>query len=234
LKASLQTAIRLYRSKRYAAALKELHALDDDPGDVAELAYYLGLCYTQLRNYEEALIYLEQVVTSDADLVHVYQSRMILSYIYTITGRHRLAVFELESLLESGYESAQVYAAFGFVSYETGKIAEAIDYLEKALGIDPDNANALNSLGYILAETGTDLPRALDCCKKAVRKNDRNPAYLDSLGWVHHKLGNRNEAIYHLRKALAVSNADREVADHLRKAMEGSRASGKTSGRSRP
>ncbi len=220
MKATLKNAIRLYRSKRYAAALKELGELDEEPGDVPELAYYLGLCHTQLQQYEEALIYLEQVVTSESDLVHIYQSRMILSYIYTITGRYRLARFELDSLVEAGYESAQVYAAYGFVAYETGKFEDAVNYLQQAITIDPENANALNSLGYILAEQGRNLHYALNLCKKAVRLNDGNPAYLDSLGWAHYKLGDYEEARSFIRKALAASNGDREIAAHLKAVIE--------------
>lgn len=218
--ATLQNAIRLYKNKRYTVSLKELHALDDKPGDVPEIAYYLGLCYTQLQQFEEALIYLEQVVTSDSDLVHIYQSRMILSYIYAITGRYRLARFELDSLLESGYESAQVYAAYGFVAYETKKYDEAIEKLQKAVEINPENANALNSYGYILAELEQNLQFALKLCKRAVQLDDANPAYLDSLGWLYCKTGEYDEAIRYLRRAIAGSKGDKEIADHMRVAME--------------
>jgi len=218
--ATLKNAIRLYRGKRYSAALKELHELDEEPGALPELAYYLGLCYTQLQQYEEALIYLEQVVTSESDLVHIYQSRMILSYIYTITGRYRLARFELDSLVESGYESAQVYAAYGFVCHETGKFEDAVDYLQQAITIDPENANALNSLGYILADKGQNLRYALKLCKQAVALDDTNAAYLDSLGWVHYKLGDFEEARSYLRRALSASSGDREIAAHLREVLD--------------
>ena len=201
-------------------AIKELLELDEKPSESSSIAYYLGLCYTQLEQYEDALIYLEQVVTSDGDLIHIYQSRMILSYIYTITGRYKLAEFELESLLDAGYESAQVYAAYGFVSYETKQIDEAIDYLEKALGLDPDNANALNSLGYILAENGKKLNYALSLCKKAVERGPENSAYLDSLGWVYFKLGNTREARIYLRKALNFSSGNKNIAAHMKIAMQ--------------
>lgn len=220
MKATLKNAIRLYRARRYSASVQELHSLDEDPGDLPELSYYLGLCYTQLQEYEEALIYLEQVVTSDTDIVHIYQSRMILSYIYTITGRYRLARFELDSLLESGYESAQVYAAYGFVAYETSRYDQAIEYLQKAIEIDPDNANALNSLGFILADRGRNLEHSLELCKKAVQIDDSNSAYLDSLGWVHFKLGDYDEARSYLRRALAGSSGDKDVALHLRTVIE--------------
>lgn len=220
MKPTLKNAIRLYNSRRFDVAIKELLALDEKPSESPTISYYLGLCYTQLEQYEDALIYLEQVVTTDTDLIHIYQSRMILSYIYTITGRFKLAEFELESLLDAGYESAQVYAAYGFVAYETDHIDEAIEYLENALELDPENANALNSLGFILAEKGKKLDYALELCKKAVEKNPENSAYLDSLGWVHFKLGNTREARIYLRKALNYAGSNKGIAAHMKSAMQ--------------
>jgi tetratricopeptide (TPR) repeat protein len=200
-------------------ALEELIGISDDPSSNPELCYYLGLCYTQLEQFDEALLYLEQVVTTDLNILHIYQSRMILSYIYTKTGRFKLAEFELESLLDSGYESAQVYAAFGYVAYQSGRTDEALVHLNKALSLDPDNVNAMNSLGYILAEEEKDLERALVLCRRAVERRPENSAYLDSLGWVYFKLGRISEARATLRKALSGSGGNKAIAAHMRAAL---------------
>ncbi|MBN1685987.1 MAG: tetratricopeptide repeat protein [Spirochaetales bacterium] len=200
-------------------ALEELKGLSSDPSSNPELCYYLGLCHTQLGQYDEALLYLEQVVTTDLNILHIYQSRMILSYIYTKTGRFKLAEFELESLLSAGYESAQVYAAYGYVCYQSGRTDEAISHLNEALTLDPDNVNAMNSLGYVLSEEGKHLERALVLCRRAVEKKPENPAYLDSLGWVYFKLGRISEARATLRKALSGSGGNKEIAAHMRAAL---------------
>lgn len=200
-------------------ALDELNGLSEDPSSNPELCYYLGLCHTQLEQFDEALLYLEQVVTTDLNILHIYQSRMILSYIYTRTGRYKLAEFELESLLNAGYESAQVYAAYGYVAYQSGRVDEAITFLNKALALDPDNINAMNSLGYVLAEEGKNLNRALLLCRRAVEKKPENAAYLDSLGWVYFKLGRVSEARATLRKALSGSGGSKEIAAHMRAAL---------------
>jgi len=200
-------------------ALEELNGFSEDPSSDPELCYYLGLCLTQLERYDEALLFLEQVVTTDLNILHIYQSRMILSYIYTKTGRFKLAEFELESLLDSGYESAQVYAAFGFVDYQSGRITEALSHLHKALALDPNNVNAMNSLGYVLAEEGKDLELALSLCRRAVERQPENPSYLDSLGWVYFKLGRISEARAHLRKALSASGGNKAIAAHMRAAL---------------
>ena len=136
----LEKGKSLYKRKRYELALVEFRSLGDEPSENLELSYYLGLCYTKLEQYEEALLYLEQVVTNHTNLILIYQSRMILSYIYIITGRFRLAEFELNQLVESGFESAQVFSAYGYVEYSLSRIDESLNYFQKALTIDPDNA----------------------------------------------------------------------------------------------
>jgi len=216
MKKSMKTGIRLYRTRRYEQALHEFQSMELDPADNPELSYYLGLCYTQLERYDEALLYLEQVVTSSDNLLQIYQSRMILSYIYTTTGRFQLAYFELDQLLKSGYESAQVYAAFGYVEYMMDHTDQSLEHLQKAITLDPRNTNALNSIGFILAEKEIDPEGALSYCKNAVELKPENPAYLDSLGWAYYKVGKYSEAKSYLRKALNLAGGNREIASHMK------------------
>lgn len=216
MKKSMKTGIRLYRTRRYEQALQEFQSVELDPSDSPELSYYLGLCHTQLERFDEALLYLEQVVTSSDNLLQIYQSRMILSYIYTTTRRFKLARFELEQLLVSGYESAQVYAAFGYVAYMLGETEESLEYLQKAVTLDPRNTNALNSIGFILAEKEIDPEGALSYCKNAVQLKPENASYLDSLGWAYFKIGKLDEAKSYLRKALNLSGGNKEIASHMK------------------
>lgn len=213
---ALRSAIRLYKTRRFEQALEELKTSGENPAESPEISYYLGLCYTQLGRYEDALVYLEQVVTSGDNLIQLYQSRMILSYIYTITGRYRLAQFELEQLLASGYESAQVYSAFGYVAYCQHRVNDSLVLLQKAISLDPTNPNALNSMGYILAEEEIDPMGALSYCKNAVEQKPENASYLDSLGWAYFKAGKIGEAKSFLRKALNLASGNREIAAHLK------------------
>ena len=220
MSADIREAIRLYKSKRYEQALRVLLALDIEPAEDAEASYYLGLCYTQLKQYDEALLYLEQVVTNHANLLHIYQSRMVLSLIYAMTKRHRLAKFELDQLMEQGYESTQVYAAYGYVLYMLKETKQSLAMLQKALSIDPDNPNALNSLGYIMAEEGLDPVTAVNYCREAVKQRPESYAYLDSLGWACFKAGKLQEARGHLRRAMELSAGDSVVAGHMRAVID--------------
>jgi tetratricopeptide (TPR) repeat protein len=79
---------------------------------------------------------------------------------------------------------------------------------------DPDNAMALNALGYTLSDRTTRYDEAKVLIEKAHQINPEDPAVLDSLGWVNFRLGNLDEAERLLRQALE-RFPDQEVAAHL-------------------
>ena len=217
---NIERGVKLYNIKRYEQALKEFKESDSSPAEDNDLAYYLGLTLTQLEQYEEGLLYLEQVVNSHTSFLHIFQSRMILGYIYSVTGRYKLAEFELKKLQEMGMESTQIFASLGFIYYCQKNIEASIETLEKAVALDPEYPNALNSLGFIYAEEKIDMKKALHYCKKAVELRPEHPAYLDSLGWAYFKNGELGEARTQLRKALNLSPGNREIARHLRAVIE--------------
>jgi tetratricopeptide (TPR) repeat protein len=216
---SLNEGIRLYRLKRWDLALAELLSVNTErfsQDENGELAYYLGLCHTKLERYDDALLYLEQVVTSGQDLLRSYQCRMMLAYIYVVTKRTKMAEFELKRLAHNGFESAQLYTTLAYASWAQKHYKQAIDYYERALDLDGNNTTALNGLGFILVDTDTDLLRGLRCCKKAVDLKPQNPAYLDSLGWAYFKNGELLEARTWLRRAMEAAPDKREIKEHFR------------------
>jgi len=181
-----------------------------------EFIYYLGLCYTKLGQYEEALNYLEQVVTTGSDILRVYQCRMTLAYIYVITKRVKLAEFELKRLQSSGLESPLLYNTLAYAAWSQKKNKSAIELYEKTLEIDSGNTTAMNSMGYILADTGMDVMRALRLCRRAVDSKPQSAAYLDSLGWAYYKSGEVVEARTWLRRALEIAPDEKEIQRHFK------------------
>lgn len=209
--------IDLYNQKKYSDALAFFLALPEDSGlDSQEIAYYLGLCYTKLKRYEDALLYLEQVVTGGGQLERVLQCRFILAVIYTKSKRKRLASFELNKLLESGYKPASVYASMAFIAWEQQEIDVALSYYEKSLELDENNVTSLNGLGYVLATENRDLTKAFSCCKKAVQNSPDSAACLDSLGYVYYKLGLLKDARKYLEMAEQIDNDNEIIAEHIR------------------
>jgi tetratricopeptide (TPR) repeat protein len=85
----------------------------------------------------------------------------------------------------------------------------------KVLKMNPQNAGALNYLGYMLADRNTRLNEALELIKKAVDMDPQNGAYLDSLGWVYYRLDRLDEAADYLKRALERTPRDPTIYDHL-------------------
>ncbi len=220
MKSNMKLGMQLYHSGRFEQALNEFKSMEDATGCHPELGYFIGLCLTQLERYEEAIVYLGQVANSEFSFLHVFQSRMVLGYIYSVTERYKLAELEFKEVIEGGFESTQAYAALGFVLYCQNEVDDSVLYLKKALEVDPANANALNSLAYVLAEENIDLSHALKLCRKCVELAPDNPAYLDSLGWILYKSGKISEARTYLRKALDLSPRNKEIAFHMKKVIE--------------
>ena len=79
---------------------------------------------------------------------------------------------------------------------------------------EPDNAMALNALGYTLSDRTTRYAEAKALIQQAYDLSPDDPAVLDSLGWVNYRLGNLDEAERLLRQALE-RFPDQEVAAHL-------------------
>jgi tetratricopeptide (TPR) repeat protein len=107
------------------------------------------------------------------------------------------------------------YFYFGAACERTGDLGRAATMFRKSIELNPDNAAALNYLGYMWAEKGTNLDEALEFIQKAVALKPDSGAYLDSLGWVQFKLGRTDEALKHLRRAAELEKGDPTVLDHL-------------------
>lgn len=212
---TFEDGIALYRQRNYRDALAVFLSLPSDSGvPTLEIAYYTGLSYARLDRYDEALMYLEQVVTGSTDEKRVHQCRLTLAVLYTKTERPRLADYELQKLIEDGYETAEVYCSMAYNAWDLERKDEAIRCYETALSMKPECATALNGLGYILACMGKDLTKALACCKKAVDSNPDSPAFLDSLGWVYYQLGLNKEAMTYIKRANALLPGNPEISEH--------------------
>ncbi|MBS0210264.1 MAG: tetratricopeptide repeat protein [Planctomycetes bacterium] len=95
------------------------------------------------------------------------------------------------------------------------KLREAEDCLEEVLDEYPEDIAAMNDLGYLLADQGKQLDRAVEMAQKAVAAEPENYAYRDSLGWAYFKLGRFDEALAEIKIAANEKEPDGVVLDHL-------------------
>ncbi len=110
-------------------------------------------------------------------------------------------------------EPALLYAR-SLVSERRGDVPALERDLRHMLRLDPQNALALNALGYSLANLTDRHTEALGLIEHALALHPDDPAIIDSLGWALYRLGRREEALTQLQRAFDAF-PDHEVAAHL-------------------
>lgn len=105
--------------------------------------------------------------------------------------------------------------------YSRALAAERLDRLDRLerdlrriLDDDPDNAHALNALGYTLTDRTDRHEEAYQLIERALELLPDDPAILDSMGWVKYRLGDAEGALPYLRRAYALTD-EPEIIMHL-------------------
>ncbi|MBV8842156.1 MAG: tetratricopeptide repeat protein [Bryobacterales bacterium] len=129
------------------------------------------------------------------------------------------ALDQAEKLAQTGDDRLTITFQRGAMYERMKKVDLAEQQFRKVLEMDPNNAGALNYLGYMLADRNLRLQEALDYITKAVDKEPENGAYIDSLGWIYFRLGRLDDAENQLRRAVQKTPHDPTVHDHLAEAL---------------
>ena len=100
------------------------------------------------------------------------------------------------------------------VAERLDKVDEAESRLKRLVELKPDDAQALNALGYTLVDRTPRTDEGLALIERAHKLAPRDPFILDSLGWAYYRMGKLDEAERYLREALE-GRPDAEIAAHL-------------------
>lgn len=104
---------------------------------------------------------------------------------------------------------------FGAALDRAGRQADAQKIFREIIAKDPLDANALNYLGYMLAEHGTSLDEAVTLIQRALKVDPENPSYKDSLGWAYFQQGKLDLADPPLSDAAGRLPKNSVIQDHL-------------------
>ncbi len=105
---------------------------------------------------------------------------------------------------------------FRGICYEREKQWEnAVADFKRVLELEPENADALNYLGYTWVDRNENLTEAFAMIEKAVELEPQSGAILDSLGWAHYKLGHYTQARLNLESAVELTPNSATIIDHL-------------------
>ncbi|MEE4360378.1 MAG: tetratricopeptide repeat protein [Pseudomonadales bacterium] len=140
--------------------------------------------------------------------------RLVESQVLTDAGDERGALAVLDAALEAAPDEIDLLYARAMTAELVGDPAGLERDLRRVIELEPDNATALNALGYTFADRNERLDEARDLILQALELAPDEPAYIDSLGWVEYRLGNLDEAAALLADAFS-RFPDDEVAAHL-------------------
>jgi Flp pilus assembly protein TadD len=197
--------------KDFPAALKWL---DNTPNAADELDIQLkkSVVYDKQGNVAAAKRVLQQFNPKNED------ESVRLTLAKSQRAEAQKAPAEAASELD---DALQTYPDQPDLLYERAMVAERQDdlprveqYLRRLIAVRPDNPHGYNALGYTWAENNVRLDEALELIKKAIELAPNDPFILDSLGWVHYRLGDMVSAETTLRKAYALRQ-DEEIGLHF-------------------
>lgn len=130
-----------------------------------------------------------------------------------------------ERALQAANEALESFPGNVRIRYARAMLLDSMDQPEQAeadlrtiIEEQPENAVALNALGYILTTRTDRLDEARDYIERALAIDPENPAILDSMGWVLYLQGNTDESLSYLSRAWE-TYADPEVAAHYGEAL---------------
>lgn len=132
-------------------------------------------------------------------------------------GDEAVAVYDRG--LQALPDDTRLIYARALLNDDLNHVDAAVRDLRRVLQLKPNDADAMNALGYTLADR-TDKSRtdqigeALALIEKALKLKPGEPAIIDSLGWVQYRLGHLDDAVKQLRAAYR-KQPDPEIAAHL-------------------
>ncbi|MDE0249439.1 MAG: tetratricopeptide repeat protein [Gammaproteobacteria bacterium] len=209
-----------YYLGRIAEAQQDLTAAIAEYEKIEKRQYFLdaksriAFLYAEHDSLEKAQQYLEEVrhgLDDSGDIVEVYLIEGQLLY----SQKLYVAAMDIYS------KGLQEFPGHSDLLYARALMAEEIDRidllesdLKAILSQEPDNAMALNALGYTLADRNFRIDEALEYIQRALEIRPDDPAIIDSMGWVQFRLGNYEQAEMYLRKAYRLLE-DAEIGGHL-------------------
>lgn len=164
---------------------------------------------------DEALTLIHQLEARAADdtkqLGEVY---MVEAELLNRRQRGDDAVAVYDRGLKTLPDDTRLLYARALLNDDLNHVDAAVNDLRRVLELKPDDADAMNALGYTLADRTEKHGEALALIERALTLKPGEPAIIDSLGWAQYRMGNLDEAIKQLRTAYK-KQPDAEIAAHL-------------------
>jgi tetratricopeptide (TPR) repeat protein len=209
-------------SELYAKAIEALESIPEDsplrPSADIQIANNLD----HLERFDEAVERLDRLIAARPDFFDALVARgnlMRLHEKWTEAAESYSRAIDLIGTPEREHWTVVYFRGIAHERAGMWDLAEA-DFRE-ALRLEPDHPSVLNYLGYSLIEQRQNLDEALSKVRKAVELRPNDGYIVDSLGWAYYQLGDYEEAVKHLERAIGLPCGDHQcssdpvINDHL-------------------
>jgi tetratricopeptide (TPR) repeat protein len=125
------------------------------------------------------------------------------------------AITVLEPVAKANPNDATTQMSLADLYSNAGRKNDAEKTVRQLVALEPGNADALNYLGYMLADRGQQLDEAIRLVRRALDIEPDNPNYLDSLGWAYYRRGDYDQAEKYLSPASQQMPRNSTVQEHM-------------------
>jgi arylsulfatase A-like enzyme/tetratricopeptide (TPR) repeat protein len=185
--------------------------------DFHEGYYNLGLVYTHQKAFEKALQSFSKAYELKPDWDQPKQKAEQTQQVIAMKETLESTIQKLKSELQKDPRDTAVLDKLGGCCQLLGQIAEAIDYWNQSLAIQPANPTVLNNLAYLYSQKENvlhlDADKAMGYAEKANKLTGyQNPNYLDTLASVYASKGDFDRALEIAQQALELAQSQNDPA----------------------
>ncbi|PCJ30492.1 MAG: hypothetical protein COA99_18085 [Moraxellaceae bacterium] len=195
----------------FDAAAEHLKMIKPGPGYTAAQIKIASIQQRQ-GNIEAARETLQSAQQLAPDETLAFQ--LAEAELYSKDEQHQKAINILNIIINKKPEATSALYMRAMAYAELNQYQQMEKDLRIVLKFQPNNTAALNALGYTLADHNNRLEEATNLIEKAYALSPKDPAIIDSLGWLKYRMGDNEAALLLLRKAYSLFK-DQEIAAHL-------------------
>jgi tetratricopeptide (TPR) repeat protein len=210
----LESALEKFLVNDYNEAIRDLKAAEVLDKDNPQILYNLGINYSRLGLHKTACIYFEKIINLPFGFVDILSVKKLLSFSLIHMNDYSQAEKYLNEVLDSVKGDITALSMKAYCYERTKNYFEALKLYQNILEIDKNNYNAYNSCAYIMASTGKNLKEAYKLSYEAYNYDKKNPAYMDTLGYICLKMGDLTEAERLFSEAEKLLPFNEEIKSH--------------------
>jgi tetratricopeptide (TPR) repeat protein len=198
--------------KEFPEAIEQFAKIKPDSSLYGESIVHTAYLQKTLGSQTKALETMSTAISLRSDIAQFYS---FYASLLDEQKQSEKALATLASGVKKFPKDDQLYFYLGSFQDKLGMRSDCVKTMRKVLDLNPDHIQALNYLGYTLADMNDHLDEAENFVRHALKLKPNDGYITDSLGWVLFRRGQVKEAIETLESAYKIKPDESIIAEHL-------------------